>query len=281
MSLDDARKKLEELKRLEEERKKKKKELKERQKNRITVEEGERPVRTSRAALRQEPSQSSIQGSIGSLNVILTQEIVNQLLQKIWIMDDLENSAIDDQILKMIKEHPSEFKLPFESQKLIQQAREKTFFMVDSSKKLPYREFRQSWQQYCGPGLPIDFDPQRREFTQLLTNKYKQHWVDEKGIPLSEGMFQMLYRMEREPKAIERLFELIQNSYMELMSETELRTYFKHLRKNIAKIFKDQFFHMLSSSSSQASPLVAKTKTSRIQQEIDEDESEEFDDEIL
>lgn len=279
MSLDDARKKLEELKRLEEERKKKKRELKERQKQRPLSDPIEKPIRMTRSTSHQENLQGSILGTIGSLNVILSQEIVNQLLEKIWNMDDIDNPSIDEQIIKMVKEHTSEFKLPFESQKLIQHARDRTFFMINSTKKLSYREFRQNWQLYCGPGLPIDFDPQRREFTQLLTNKFKQHWVDEKGLPLSEGMFQMLYRMEREPKAIERLFELVQNSYIELMSEVELSAYFKRIRKNIAKIFKDQFFHMLSTSISHPPAPMNKSKTRINHQEMDEEEDEEFDDE--
>ena len=55
----------------------------------------------------------------------------------------------------------------------------------------------------------------------------------------------MLYRMEREPKALERLFELLQESYLSLTSESDLKAYLTQMRIRIARIIKEEVLNLL------------------------------------
>ena len=80
----------------------------------------------------------------------------------------------------------------------------------------------------------------RKEFVKFLTNKYKMNWVSKDGNLLKEGTFQMLYRMEREPKAIERIAQEISYNYKNLIDQGHLRSYLYQFRKSITKLIKDQ-----------------------------------------
>ena len=69
----------------------------------------------------------------------------------------------------------------------------------------------------------------------------------------------MLYRMEREPKALERLFELLQESYLSLTSESDLKAYLTQMRIRIARIIKEEVLNLLQGGT-QLSPQKKKMK---------------------
>jgi hypothetical protein len=148
--------------------------------------------------------------------------------------------------------------------KLYSKIRDNVFFILNSGKRIPYNEFRQSWQQYVGPGLDIDFNPKRREFVQLLTNRFKPLWVDSEGIPLSEGLFQMLYRIEREPKAIERLFEFLEESYFNVMNDQDKRAFFTKIRIQITKIIKEDLLDFINLTKGNANQILNTTLEEKI-----------------
>jgi len=234
MSLDETRKRLEELKRLEEEKKKRKKE---RAKRSPEDGGGGREPRS--------PKGGQIQGKIGSVAISFTPELLDQMLAKIWTLDNLQNPGLDHALLDSIQAHPGDFALPLDAQKFFVKARENVFFKLSDQKRIGYQEFRQTWQQYCGPGMEVEFHPRRMEFTQLFTNRYKWRWVDAAGAPLSEGMFQMLYRIEREPKALERLVGLLQENYLAIASGPELQAFLAGLRARIARLIKEDLLNLM------------------------------------
>lgn len=210
------------------------------------------------------PADTSIQGHIGSVKISFTQELLNQILQKIWDLDKFENASLDNTIIDLIQKRPTDYKVNVDKTKLFAKLRENVFFVLNSGKRIPYSEFRQTWQQYVGTGLDIDFNPKRREFVQLLTNRFKPHWVDGEGIPLSEGLFQMLYRIEREPKAIERLFEFLEESYFNLMAEQDKRAFFNKIRIQITKIIKEELLDFINLQKGNLKPNLDKSSETKI-----------------
>jgi len=234
MSLDKIRQQLEERKRAEqiklvqeEERKKRRKENKQIQKSERTEDS------------------PSLQGNIGSLSISFSQELLNRILSEVWELDNSVNTSLDSAIYDFFAQHPVEIKMPIDKRRFFTKIRNDVFFVLNSGKRMKYEEIRMTWQAYCGHGMDIDFKNQRKEFVQLFTNRFKAHWVDGNGFPLSEGLFQLLYRIEREPKAIDRIFDFIDDSYPELINEQELRTYLTHLRFRIAKIIKEELLTKL------------------------------------
>jgi hypothetical protein len=239
MSLDEIRRQLEEKKQREIEKKQKDQE---RAKAKKLAKENQ--LKETRRV--ENSIDSSIQGNIGSVKILFTQDLLNLILQKIWDLDKTENSVLDNAIIDLIQKRPADFRVNMDITKLYSKIRENVFFVLNSGKRVPYNEFRQSWQQYVGSGLDIDFNPKRREFVQLLTNRFKPHWVDSEGIPLSEGLFQMLYRIEREPKAIERLFEFLEESYFNVMNDQDKRAFFNKIRIQITKIIKEELLDFIN-----------------------------------
>jgi hypothetical protein len=241
MALDELRRQREEKKRLENEKKRKTADAKKQRQ-----EKEKKPKEINTESVR--TTNPSIQGQIGQVSISFTQNLLNLILQKIWSLDNYQNPALDLAILELFKKNANDFKIDFDTRKLFTQIHEQVFFVLNSGSRIPYLKFRQTWQQHCGPGLDIDFNPKRKEFIQLLTNRFKPHWVDNDGNPLSEGAFQMLYRIEREPKAIERLFEYLHDHLLDLVKDTEFQDFLMRQRRIIAKLIKEDLLNLLNIS---------------------------------
>ena len=69
-----------------------------------------------------------------------------------------------------MQKQPQNFALSLDSQKFFVNSRSNVYFKISDQKLIGYQEFRQTWQQYCGPGMEVEFHPRRKEFTQLFTN---------------------------------------------------------------------------------------------------------------
>jgi len=85
----------------------------------------------------------------------------------------------------------------------------------------------------------------RKEFVQFLTNHYKPNWVKSNGTPLSEEEFQILYRLEREPRAIERIIEFIEGNYFNFVQKDSMEEFLNKIRTLVAKIIKDQLLNIV------------------------------------
>lgn len=221
MSLDEAKRKLEQQLKLEMEAKKKR-----------SKQTKAKSKKTSQRAL-------SLESKIGDIDVAISKQILDLLLEKIWTLDNSNNDELDISIKKIYQTEIGQHPLLIDSQKLFNSVREQAFFKLNSGKLLPYNEFRQTWQNYCGEGKMFSLSG-RKEFVKFLTNKYKLNWVDQNGYLLKEGTFQILYRLEREPKAIERIAQEISYNYGSLIDEKRLDNYLFQFRKAITKLIKEE-----------------------------------------
>jgi hypothetical protein len=269
MSLDELRKKQEELRlqkaREEEERKKKREDAKKRQKERKT--DVNSIQRTSSGA-----RSGDLQGNIGSFSISFTQELLNSLLQKIWYVDSLENTSVDNQLITYLQTHPSEFDLRIDTQSMLNKARKHVFFVTNNGDRIPYDEFRQRWMDFWQE-LTYEYTPKRKEFVQLLTNRFKNRWVDQDGHHLSEEIFQLLYRMEREPRAVERLLGFTQSNLIEVIPERDLRTFITRIRALVSKTIKEDLLNLLELT--KTAPENKKNFLSRVKKyDLDDDEEE-------
>ncbi|UYP47254.1 hypothetical protein NEF87_003539 [Candidatus Lokiarchaeum ossiferum] len=220
MSLDEAKRKLEQLK-LEMEEKKKK------------------GNKTKAKPKKTKSKSSSLESKIGEMDVAISKQILDLLLDKIWTLDNIENEALDKDIKEIYQNEIGQHPLLVDSQKLFSLVRDQSFFKLRSGKLLSYNEFRQTWQNYCGAGKMYILSG-RKEFVKFLTNKYKMNWVDQNGQLLKEGTFQLLYRLEREPKAVERIAQEISYNYNLLIDDKRLDNYLFQFRKAITKLIKKE-----------------------------------------
>ena len=107
MALDETRRKLEELKHQEEEKRKHKKERK------------GRNSETGSERGNGSPKSNAIQGSIGSFTLLFTPELLNNMLEKIGLIDNLQNDVLDAQLLTSVQKQPQNFALSLDSQKFL------------------------------------------------------------------------------------------------------------------------------------------------------------------
>ena len=216
MSLDEAKRRLEILKQEMEKKKKQKTKSK----------------KTSKKA-------TSLDSKIGDLEVSISKQMLDMLFKKIWSLDTNQNIELDAQMMEIYQQEIGQHPLLIDSQKLFNSIRDNSYFKLESGKLLSYKEFRQTWQSYCGSGKMYILSG-RKEFVKFLTNKYKMNWVTSDGKSLKEGTFQMLYRLEREPKAIERIVQEISFNQHKFIDEKTLENYIFQFRKSITKLIKEQ-----------------------------------------
>ena len=192
----------------------------------------------------------SIQANIGDLTLLLTQQHVNDLLAKIWNLDFHTYKELDLAIRKYFDEEGKRQKILLDKSAIIDSIRSTAFFKFPDGNMLSYNTFRQDWQYYVGPDKPLNLPGKRKEFVQFLTNHYKPNWVKSNGTCLTEEEFQILYRLEREPRSIERILEYIEANYFTFVQKDSMEEYLTKIRVTIAKIIKDQLLNLVKTEQS-------------------------------
>lgn len=138
----------------------------------------------------------------------------------------------------------NQLRLKFDRQLLYQRIRNESYFQLTSDLRIPYSNFRKNWQQLIKPYPELKMSSPRKEFVQLIKNSLKSRWVHEDGTPLSEGEFQILYRLEREPKAIERIVEYLESNWLNFIIKKDLEIFIREIRRSITKIIKESLFDL-------------------------------------
>lgn len=233
MSLDEIRKILEERER------KKQLDNTQNKKNKETSKKRTRSKKKSSGSKKPKKSEE-ISFNIGEMTLNIKRNIFQDLLQTMWQIDKPIHSELDKTVMKYFDSAKNQLPLKFDRQKLYQKIRQNSYFQLSHSQRIPYHEIRQNWQTLIQPYPDLKMPSPRKEFVQLIKNSLKSRWVHQDGTPLSEGEFQILYRLEREPKAIERMVEYLENNWMEFVKEESFQYFVQNLRINIAKIIKEE-----------------------------------------
>jgi hypothetical protein len=185
----------------------------------------------------------------GNMKLHITPTHINNILTHIWKLDDYSNDALDTTIANNFETQALQYRLPLDKSMIINQIRSQAYFKPPSEFPIPYTEFKMKWRDYVGENKEIEYKGSRKEFVQLMTNRYKNYWVQSNGNPLPEDVFQLLYRLEREPKAMERIFEYMEANYFSLIKDDTLGQFLRQMRINISKIIKEQLMNLVNTPS--------------------------------
>lgn len=182
----------------------------------------------------------SLEFSIGAFQAHITKPILEELLQNIWNMDQLDQQPLDDAIYAYFSNEKDQIRLHFDRKKMYKQIRDRAFFQLSPDTRVSYYDFRKNWQSLILPYPKLHLSSPRKEFVQYIKNSLKSRWVYQDGTPLSEGEFQILYRLEREPKAIERLVEYLESNWLAFLKKEDLELLIRDIRLSITKIIKEK-----------------------------------------
>jgi len=187
--------------------------------------------------------QDYIMSNIGDISIQVSKPYIDGLFQKIWTLDLYDNKEIDEKMMEVFKAEARQFPIQLDKALIFQTVRNNAFFKLKDGKLIPYETFRQKWNAYVTSGQLPALGGKRKEFIQFMTNKFKTNWVNGQGIMLSEEEFQILYRLEREPKGMERIFDYIEDNFFRLIESKAMDSYLKQMRMAIAKILKDELMN--------------------------------------
>ncbi|WP_457558082.1 hypothetical protein [Candidatus Harpocratesius sp.] len=200
--------------------------------------------KTPPISTKKKQDKASIMLQIGNLNVQIDKKTLETLFQKIWELDLAENFELDDAIYSYFNSSKDRIRLKFDRKLLYQRIRNESFFQLSSDLRISYFEFRKNWQHLIKPYPELKMSSPRKEFVQLIKNNLKSRWVHEDGTQLSEGEFQILYRLEREPKAIERIIEYLETHWLNFIEKKDLEIFMREIRQSITKIIKESLFDL-------------------------------------